>query len=199
MRAERQQNPEQDYVGKPHQNTTKQPASAKKEFVRHITKDLIRDLMSVHPHHSAAQRSAASTRDLHRFSSSVPEDLTCTSVIIDGSTYHRLAHAARFNPREVRDQELDEARQNRDSIEVSDRHLSGVAVVVDTDDNSLQAELDRRKKAMQEYDQQRKRNAPLDEIDQEAKEEAEYLLKRANELRQEQEDEVKHLNEVRLL
>ena len=52
---------------------------------------------------------------------------------------------------------------------------------------------------MQEYDQQRKRNAPLDEIDQEAKEEAEYLLKRANELRQEQEDEVKHLNEVRSL
>lgn len=50
---------------------------------------------------------------------------------------------------------------------------------------------------MQEYDQQRKKNAPLEDIDQEAKEEAEYMLKRANELRQEQEDEVKHLNEVR--
>ena len=49
---------------------------------------------------------------------------------------------------------------------------------------------------MQEYDQQRKKNAPLEDIDQEAKEEAEYMLKRANELRQEQEDEVKHLNEV---
>jgi len=51
---------------------------------------------------------------------------------------------------------------------------------------------------MQAYDQQRKRNAPLDDIDQEAKEEAEYMLKRANELRQEQEDEVKHLNEVEI-
>jgi hypothetical protein len=61
-----------------------------------------------------------------------------------------------------------------------------------------QEELDRRKKAMQEYDQQRKKNGPLEDIDQEAKEEAEYMLKRANELRQEQEDEVKHLNEVRL-
>ena len=52
---------------------------------------------------------------------------------------------------------------------------------------------------MQEYDQQRKKNAPLEDIDQEAKEEAEYMLKRANELRQEQEDEVKHLNEVCLM
>ena len=51
---------------------------------------------------------------------------------------------------------------------------------------------------MQAYDQQRKRNAHLDDIDQEAKEEAEYMLKRANELRQEQEDEVKHLNEVEI-
>jgi hypothetical protein len=50
---------------------------------------------------------------------------------------------------------------------------------------------------MQAYDQQRKKNTPLEDIDQEAKEEAEYMLKRANELRQEQEDEVKHLNEVR--
>ena len=50
---------------------------------------------------------------------------------------------------------------------------------------------------MQAYDQQRKKNEPLDDIEQEAKEEAQYLLKRANELRQEQEDEVKHLNEVR--
>lgn len=57
-------------------------------------------------------------------------------------------------------------------------------------------ELDRRKKAIQKYDQERKKNAPLEDIDQEAKEEAEYMLKRANELRQEQEDEVKHLNEV---
>jgi uncharacterized protein YpuA (DUF1002 family) len=36
----------------------------------------------------------------------------------------------------------------------------------------------------------------LDEIDQLAKEDAEYLLKKANEQRQEQEDEIKRLNEL---
>jgi hypothetical protein len=40
MRAERQDNQE-----KVHQNTTKQVVPVKKEFVRHITKDLIRDIM----------------------------------------------------------------------------------------------------------------------------------------------------------
>lgn len=42
----------------------------------------------------------------------------------------------------------------------------------------------------------RKKNEQLDEIDQLAKEDAEYLLKKANEQRQEQEDEIKRLNEV---
>jgi hypothetical protein len=50
---------------------------------------------------------------------------------------------------------------------------------------------------IQEFDNQRRKNEKLDEIDLEAKEESEYLLKRANELRQEQEDEIKHLNEVK--
>jgi len=40
MRAERQDNQEKSY-----QNTTKQVGPVKKEFVRHITKDLIRDIM----------------------------------------------------------------------------------------------------------------------------------------------------------
>ncbi len=60
----------------------------------------------------------------------------------------------------------------------------------------IKDELDRRKKTIQEFDQQRKKNIPLDDIEQEAKDEAQYMLKRANELRQEQEDEVKYLNEV---
>ena len=52
---------------------------------------------------------------------------------------------------------------------------------------------------IQEFDNQRRKNEKLDEIDLEAKEESEYLLKRANELRQEQEDEIKHLNEVKII
>ncbi len=52
---------------------------------------------------------------------------------------------------------------------------------------------------LQKYDNERKKNEQLDEMDELAKAEAEYLLKKANELRQEQEDEVKRLNEVNFL
>ncbi len=56
-----------------------------------------------------------------------------------------------------------------------------------------------RKKILQKYDTERKKNEQLDEMDELAKAEAEYLLKKANELRQEQEDEVKRLNEVYII
>lgn len=52
---------------------------------------------------------------------------------------------------------------------------------------------------IQKYDSERKKNEKLSDIDRMAQEEAEYLLKKANELRLEEEDEVKHLNEVRYL
>ena len=52
---------------------------------------------------------------------------------------------------------------------------------------------------IQKYDSERKKNEKLSDIDRMAQEEAEYLLKKANELRLEEEDEVKHLNEVRNL
>ncbi|CAF0822047.1 unnamed protein product, partial [Didymodactylos carnosus] len=105
----------------------------------------------------------------------VPEDPTCTSVIIDTATYQRLSNAAKVQPKVVREQEVQQSKQNRECVE---------------------EELERRKKAMQEYDLRRKKNTQLEDVDQEAKEEAEYMLKRANELRQEQEDEIKHLNEL---
>lgn len=54
-----------------------------------------------------------------------------------------------------------------------------------------------RKKIIQKFDNERKKNEKLDEIDELAKEEAEYLLKKANEMRQEDEDEIKRLNEVK--
>ena len=61
----------------------------------------------------------------------------------------------------------------------------------------IKSEINQRKKMIQEYDNQRRKNEKLDEIDIQAKEESEYLLKHANELRQEQEDEIKRLNEVK--
>ena len=43
---------------------------------------------------------------------------------------------------------------------------------------------------------QRQHNEPLNDLVEEAKERAQHLLVKANEQRQEQEDEIKHLNEV---
>lgn len=43
---------------------------------------------------------------------------------------------------------------------------------------------------------QRQYNEPLNDLEEEAKERAQHLLEKANEQRQEQEDEIKHLNEV---
>lgn len=61
---------------------------------------------------------------------------------------------------------------------------------------NIQKELHERKKVIQKFDNERKRNEKLEEIDELAKEEAEYLLKKANEVRQEDDDEIKRLNEV---
>ena len=49
---------------------------------------------------------------------SVPEDSTCTSVIIDGATYQRLAHAARSNPKEAREHDIEQSKRNQQWVEV---------------------------------------------------------------------------------
>ncbi len=49
---------------------------------------------------------------------SIPEDVTRTSVILDGSTYQRLSQAARSRPKLIREQEIVESKRNRDAIEV---------------------------------------------------------------------------------
>jgi len=50
--------------------------------------------------------------------SSVPEDSTRTSLILDSSTYQRLSHASRIKPKEAREHEIEESKRNRDLIEV---------------------------------------------------------------------------------
>ena len=49
---------------------------------------------------------------------------------------------------------------------------------------------------MKQLDVTRQKNAKLNDLEEEAKEKQEHLLAKANEMRQEQEDEIKHLNEV---
>jgi hypothetical protein len=49
---------------------------------------------------------------------------------------------------------------------------------------------------MKQKDMERRKNEKLNDLEEEAKENAEHLLSKANSMRQEQEDEIKHLNEV---
>lgn len=49
---------------------------------------------------------------------------------------------------------------------------------------------------MKALDLDRRKHEKLNDLEEEAKEMAEHLLSKANEMRQEQEDEIKHLNEV---
>ena len=53
-----------------------------------------------------------------------------------------------------------------------------------------------RKNEMKQLDLTREKNLALSDLELEAKEKAEHLLSRANAMRLEQEDEIKHLNEV---
>ena len=54
-----------------------------------------------------------------------------------------------------------------------------------------------RKNFLQSMELERQHNEPLNDLEEEAKERAQHLLEKANEQRQEQEDEIKNLNEVR--
>ena len=53
-----------------------------------------------------------------------------------------------------------------------------------------------RKEYMKQLDIHRKKNEKLSDLEQEEKAKGEYLRAKANELLQEQEDEIKHLNEL---
>ena len=51
---------------------------------------------------------------------------------------------------------------------------------------------------MEEYDHKRSANSKLSELEQEAKEKSTYLLAKAQMQLEEQEDEIKHMNELML-
>lgn len=129
---------------------------------------------------------------------SVPEEPGNKSLVIDKATYDRLLRACNFKSKEQLEQEKQQLNTQRDQLLVSwnSNGLSDLLKSADWNFENIQSDINERKKIIQQYDSERKKNEKLAEIDQLAKEEAEYLLKKANELRQEQEDEVKRLNEV---
>lgn len=105
----------------------------------------------------------------------VPEDQGQKSLVIDGETYGRLLKACNYKTKEELESEKQRASEEQDRVV---------------------NEIYNRKKLIQKYDNDRRKNEALDEVDELAKEDAEYLLKKANEQRQEQEDEIKRLNEL---
>jgi len=60
-----------------------------------------------------------------------------------------------------------------------------------------QKEVADRKQVVKIMDLQRRKNEKLNDLEEEERVKAEVLLKKANEMRLEQEDEIKYLNEVR--
>ncbi|XP_070551420.1 cilia- and flagella-associated protein 45-like isoform X2 [Ptychodera flava] len=115
------------------------------------------------------------TKDLIRKLIVPSEDPSGQSVILSRQEYQRIVHGSRV---------LTEAERN------------AIYEMYKTEKESAQDSYLERKKFMQDMDRNRKKNEKLSDLDEEAQKQAEYLLEKAKEQREEQEDEIKHLNEL---
>ncbi|XP_039251391.1 cilia- and flagella-associated protein 45-like [Styela clava] len=115
------------------------------------------------------------TKDLIRnvvVPSSDPSGLT---IVLKPSNYERVRRAARVRTKEEIQAHYEMTkREKEEAMEASQQ----------------------RKEEMKQREMMRKQNEKLNDLEEEAKEKAEYLLEKANAQRLEQEDEVKHLNEL---
>jgi len=115
------------------------------------------------------------TKDLIRNLIVPNEDPSGESMIMPRDQFFRILQASRVTSQEEREDQADRARAEKERV---------------------MDEAQERKNRMKQMDVQRQKNAKLNDLEEEAKEKSEHLLSRANEMRQEQEDEIKHLNEV---
>lgn len=115
------------------------------------------------------------TKDLIRNLIVPKEDPSGQTVILSNSDFMRIKDASRVLTRE----EL-LAQEERMKL-----------IKIQAQEESLE-----RKNHMKTLDLQRRKNAKLNELEEEAKEKGQHLLENANEMRSEQEDEIKHLNEL---
>ncbi|CAG5123982.1 unnamed protein product, partial [Candidula unifasciata] len=115
------------------------------------------------------------TKDLIRKLIVPSEDPSGDSIIIPREQFFRILQASRVLSKEEREAEAEKQRQERDKA---------------MDDAQ------ERKNRLKQLDITRHKNAKLNDLEEEAKERAEHLLAKANELRQEQEEEIKKLNEA---
>ena len=83
----------------------------------------------------------------------IPEDPTCTSIIIDCSTYQHLTNITTSNPRQFHQHDIQQTKQNDQRVQVKISLFLPIG--------NEKEELNRRKKAMEVNYQQRKRKKIL--------------------------------------
>ncbi|CAL1526482.1 unnamed protein product [Lymnaea stagnalis] len=115
------------------------------------------------------------TKDLIRKLIVPSEDPSGESTVIPRDQFFRILQASRVLSKEEREEEAERVKREKEQA---------------------MDEAQERKNRMKQLDLARQKNAKLNDLEEEAKEKAEHLLAKANEMRQEQEDEIKHLNEV---
>nr|XP_014339681.1 PREDICTED: cilia- and flagella-associated protein 45-like [Latimeria chalumnae] len=115
------------------------------------------------------------TKDLIRSLIVPTEDPSGKSVIITPQEYNRIRSAARFLTKEEREVAMQKMKEEKAEI------LDAVC---------------NRKNHMKQQEVHRKKNEKLNEMEEEAKVNAQYLLEKAYAMRMEQEDEIKHVNEL---
>ncbi|MGH0159259.1 UNVERIFIED_CONTAM: hypothetical protein FKN15_006245 [Acipenser sinensis] len=115
------------------------------------------------------------TKDLIRDLRIPSEDPSGLSVIMCPQEFQRITSASRVLTAEEKEAELAAKTRKREA--------------------AIEAAEDR-KARLRQADFSRMRNAGLSELEAEARDKAQYLLEKANALRMEQEDEIKHINEL---
>ncbi|XP_052804822.1 cilia- and flagella-associated protein 45-like isoform X2 [Mya arenaria] len=115
------------------------------------------------------------TKDLIRNLIVPTEDPSGQSVILPRHEYYRIIQNSRVITKSEREQMDNRIKEGKE------RAMEESAA---------------RKNQMKALDLDRRNNEKLNDLEEEAKEMAEHLLSKATEMRQEQEDEIKHLNEL---
>ncbi|RUS83915.1 hypothetical protein EGW08_008329 [Elysia chlorotica] len=121
------------------------------------------------------ERVTVITKDLIRNLIVPSEDPSGESLVLPRDQFFRILQASRVLSKEDREAEAEKIKREKERA---------------------MDEAQERKNRMKQLDVTRQKNAKLNDLEEEAKEQAEHLLSHANEMRQEQEDEIKHLNEV---
>ena len=115
------------------------------------------------------------TKDMIRKLRVVQEDPSGNTLIIPTSEFNRIQQASKVLT-------LEELNEQRDHAEAEKQ--------------KRMQDCEARKQHMQKLEFNRKKNEQLSDLEQEAKEKAQYLLQKAREQMEEQEDEIKKLNET---